>query len=325
MVAKGVHTRHPTSRRGPWLRRLAGTASIVVMVTVAGCEQGAEPSSGPALPSEAAPSTSGLAVSAIDPEAIKAKDFDPSLFTASSADIDNEWWPLPPGTRFVWEGRAFEGGERVERRVIFTVTDLTKVIAGVRTLVGWDRDYNDGFLGEAEIIFLAQDRFGNVWHLGQYREVYEDEFVGGRLWVVGDPVGAEAGILMKADPSPNAPSYSQGFAPPPWDWDDKARVHEMGVSVCVPTSCYDDVLVTDEFEPTVPDAHQLKYYAKGVGNIKVGWFGAGEDEREVMKLVKFVQLSPTAMAKAREQALQLEHRGYAYARTEPAEVRPDSE
>ena len=35
---------------------------------------------------------------AIDPEAIKAKDFDPSLFTANSADIDNEWWPLPPGS-----------------------------------------------------------------------------------------------------------------------------------------------------------------------------------------------------------------------------------
>ena len=254
------------------------------------------------------------------PEDIKASDFDPSLFDEDSANIDNEWWPLQPGTRWVWEGHAFEDGRRVERRVVFVVTDLTKTIAGVRTRVGWDNDYNDGVLGETEIIFLAQDRAGNVWHLGQHREVYEDEFVGSRLWIVGDPEGAEAGILMKADPTQKTRSYSQGFAPPPWDWDDRARVYRTGVQDCVPIDCFDDVLVIDEFEPSVPGAPQLKYYARGGGNIRVGWMGAGEEEREVMVLVKFEQLSPEALAKAREQALAIEYRAYAYARTEPAEI-----
>jgi len=252
-------------------------------------------------------------------EPITTKDFDPDLFGEDSATIDNDWFPLQPGTRYVWEGRAFEDDRRVDRRVVFTVTDLTKVIAGVRTLIGWDRDFNDGQLGESELIFLAQDKYGNVWHLGQYREVYEDEFVGGRVWVVGDPEGAEAGILMKAEPQLGAPSYSQGFAPPPWDWDDRARVHEIGVRTCVPVGCFEDVLVTDEFEPSVPGAHQLKYYARGVGNIRVGWFGRNEDEQEVMVLVKFIQLNPEAMANARGQALELENRAYAYARTSPAE------
>jgi hypothetical protein len=114
----------------------------------------------------------------------------------------------------------------VERRC---ADDLTKVIAGVRTRVGWDNDFNNGFLGETEIIFLAQDTAGNVWHLGQHREVYEDEFVGSRLWVVGDPEGAEAGILMKADPTKTTGSYSQGYAPPPWDWDDRARLYDTGL------------------------------------------------------------------------------------------------
>ncbi|MGQ0670584.1 MAG: hypothetical protein ACT4PO_13075 [Actinomycetota bacterium] len=256
------------------------------------------------------------------PAPTKASDFYPALFGEDSANIDNEWWPQRPGTRFVWEGRAFEDGERVDRRVVFTVTDLTKVIAGVLTRVGWDRDFNDGRLGESELIFLAQDRYGNVWHLGQYREVYEDEFVGGRVWVVGDPEGAEAGILMKAEPRLGEPSYSQGFAPPPWDWDDRARVHRIGARTCVPVDCFEDVLVIDEFEPSVPGAHQLKYYARDVGNIRVGWFGRNEEEREVMGLVKFVQLSPDAIEKVRAQALALEHRAYAYARTPPAEAPP---
>ena len=252
---------------------------------------------------------------------IRAGDFDPSLFDENSANIDNEWWPLTPGKRFVWEGRAFENGQRVDRRVVFTVTDLTKVIAGVRTRVGWDRDFNNGKLGESELIFLAQDMAGNVWHLGQYREVYEDEFVGGRIWVVGDPVGAEAGILMLADPQ-LGDHYSEGFAPPPWDWDDRARVYATGAHVCVPMACYDDVLIIDEFEPSVPGAHQLKYYASGVGDIKVGWYGKHEDEREVMVLTKSFALDAVAMVAARDQALQLEYRGYAYGRTAPAEVTP---
>lgn len=275
-------------------------------------------------PREANPSGTtlerGTTKSETSPANIEAKDFAPGLFDEDSANIDNEWWPLTPGTRFVWKGRAFDDEERVDRRVVFVVTNLTKVIAGVRTRVGWDNDYNNGRLGETELIFLAQDKGGNVWHLGQYREEYDtEEFRGGRVWVVGDPVGAEAGILMKAKPQLGAPSYSQGFAPPPWNWDDRAKVYQMGVRNCVPVGCFDKVLVIDEFEPTIPGAHQLKYYARGVGNIRVGWRGPKEDEQEVMVLVKHQHLSPQALAEARARALELEHRAYAYARTRPAE------
>ena len=227
--------------------------------------------------------------------------------------------PFTPGTRFTWEGRALESGEEIERRVVFTVTDLTKEVAGVRTLVGWDRDYNDGFMSEGELIFLAEDREGNVWHLGQHRETYEDEFVGGRVWVVGDPEGAQAGIMMKADPQPGSPDYSQGYAPSPWSWDDRARLREAGVPTCVQAGCFDDVIVIEEFEPSVPDAFQLKYYARGVGNVRVGWEGGNEGEEEEMELVERVELSPEQLAEARTTALELEHRALAYARIAPAE------
>ena len=130
-------------------------------------------------------------------------DLDPSNFGADSAEVDNPWFPLEPGTHYIWEGRAFDDeGNPVDRKVEFIATDLTKTIAGVRVAVGWDRDYNDDVLGESELTFYAQDRDGNVWHLGEYLEHYADgELDGARLWFPGNPDGAKAGIQMEADPS----------------------------------------------------------------------------------------------------------------------------
>jgi hypothetical protein len=261
-----------------------------------------------------------------DPEqggvATDEKEFDPGNFDENSANVDNPWFPLEPGKRYVWKGRAFnDDGERVDRRVVFTVTDLTKVIGGVRSVVGWDRDFNDGSLGESELVFFAQDKFGNVWHLGEYVEHWiEGELDGGRFWMVGDPEGAEAGLLMPAKPKVGSPSFSQGYAPPPWFWNDRGRVSDF-VRTCVPIGCFDRALVVDEFEPADPGAFQLKYYARGVGGIRVGWRGPNEEEQEEMVLTTFRQLSPEAIAEARAVALQLEHRAYAYGRTPPAEPR----
>jgi hypothetical protein len=253
---------------------------------------------------------------------ITAEDFDPGLFDENSATIDNEWVPFQPGKRFVWKGWTEEAGERVPHRIVFTVTDLTKVINGVRAVVGWDRDYSAGKLIESELIFLAQDKNGNVWHLGQYRENYDEdgEFAGGRAWLVGHLKGAKAGIYMKAKPRRRAPAYSQGFAPAPYYWDDWSVVYRVHQKTCAPVDCYGDVLVIDEFEPTKPGAHQLKYYARGVGNVRVGWRGS-DQEKEVLVLTKVLHLGPRALADARATALEHEARAYVYGRTPPAEPR----
>ena len=58
--------------------------------------------------------------------------------------------------------------------MIFTVTDLTKEINGVRTVVLWDRDINAGKLLEGELALWAQDDDGNVWLLGEYPEEYDE-------------------------------------------------------------------------------------------------------------------------------------------------------
>ncbi|MGH3742325.1 MAG: hypothetical protein ACRDT1_13495, partial [Micromonosporaceae bacterium] len=103
---------------------------------------------------------------------VNAEDFDPANFDQPT-EVDNRWFPLEPGTRFTYQGSAVADGGRDPRRVVFTVTDLTKVVNGVRTLVAWDRDYGSGELQETELAFFAQDNDGNVWNLGEYPEEYE--------------------------------------------------------------------------------------------------------------------------------------------------------
>ena len=63
--------------------------------------------------------------------------------------------------------------QRVPHRFVMNVTDLTKVIGGVRSVVTWDLDYTDGELVEAELAFFAQDKEGNVWRMGEYPEEYD--------------------------------------------------------------------------------------------------------------------------------------------------------
>jgi hypothetical protein len=248
---------------------------------------------------------------------------DLAKFSASTT-VDNAWFPLTPGTRFTWEGGATIDGERLKRMVVFTVTDLTKVISGVRTVVGYDLDYTDGKLEEAEVALWAQDDDGYVWHFGQYPEVYEDgEIVETPAWIHGFE-GALAGISMKFEPEPFGPSYSQGWGPAV-GWNDRAKVFEMGSKTCVPVACYQNVLVIDEFNRDEPDAHQLKYYARGVGNVRVGWAGTLEEEKEVLELTKLEHLSPEDLDEVRQMVLAQDARGYVYSpdvygRTENAQA-----
>ena len=252
-----------------------------------------------------------------------AKDFKRARFDHPT-HIDNRWLPLTPGTQFVYEGSAIvdEKG-RQPRREVTTVTDLSKVIDGVRTLVISEGDYTAGQLSEPELAFFAQDNAGNVWLVGEYPEEYEDgKFDKAPAWISGQK-GARAGITMLAEPRRGGPDYAQGYAPLPVEFTDRARVYKMDQKTCTPVECYKNVLVTEEFNPHEPGAFQLKYYALGVGNVRVGWRGEQEEEKETLELVELNHLSPEALAKVRKKALQMDGRAYerseAYRQTPPAE------
>ena len=213
---------------------------------------------------------------------------------------------------------------RQTRRVVTTVTDLSKVIDGVQTLVIWERDYTAGQLSEPELAFFAQDNAGNVWLVGEYPEEYENgKFDKAPAWISGQK-GARAGIAMLANPKLGSADYAQGFAPPPVDFTDRAKVYKTGQKSCTTVECYENVLVTEEFNPDEPGAFQLKYYASGVGNVRVGWRGKKEEEKEILELVELNHLSPEALAKVRKKAMEMDGRAYersseVYDETPPAQ------
>lgn len=259
--------------------------------------------------------------------------FDRDDFNKHSATIDNKWLPMVPGTQAVFTGSINQGGGpvAVDHQVVFTITDLTKVIKGVRTRVVYDVDINAGEVVEAELAFFAQDKDGNVWNLGEYPEAFEEgEFAGAPFtWIAGQ-AGAKAGIHMFDDPRPATFTYSQGFAPmldPPFL--DCGQVVGTVRRVDVPAGRFKNILVTYETSPLEPDGGvQVKYYAAGVGIVLIG--AVGDPEAETLVLTERVRLSRRALSEIRDAALELDRRAYegedsfaVYRKTRPAEEEDD--
>ena len=233
--------------------------------------------------------------------------------------IDNRYLPLVPGTQRVFEGDV----DGVPHTVTFTVTDLSKEIDDVETLVIWDVDSSEGEVLEAELAFFAQDRAGNVWNLGEYPEEFDGgQFVGApNTWFSGEE-DAEAGIHMAAQPQIGSSLYLQGVAPA-IDFLDCARVVAMGQSVSVPAGNFSDVLETEETNPLVPDdGFQTKQHAPGVGIVKIGFTLPGSST-ESLELTELNQLDREELRAARREALRLDRRGFrfseVYGETDPAE------
>jgi hypothetical protein len=253
-----------------------------------------------------------------------ATAFDPANFP-NPPKIDNQWNPLAPGTQFTLAGEADRGGGLLPHRVVSTVTDLTRMINGVRVVVILEKDINEGELQEAELAFQAQDNAGNLWNLGEFPAEYEDGKFSGApdTWISGLEK-AEPGNLMLADPQLGTPEYLQGWSPD-IDFLDCAKVYKMQQKTCVPVGCYENVMITDERSPLEPESgHQRKYYAPGVGTVRVG--AIDDPEGETLVLAEASRLSPQDLAKVRQEALKLEKNAYKvnklYRQTQPVEALP---
>jgi hypothetical protein len=237
--------------------------------------------------------------------------------------IDNPWYPLVPGTQFILDGTINAGATPSAHRVVFTVTDLTKVLNGVTTRVLWDTDTNDGQLAESELAFQAQDNDGNVWVMGEYPEEYEaGVFVGAPSTWIGGLQGAKAGVLVPGHPSVGTPAFRQGYSPKNRFFD-CGQVFAIGQQVHIGLGNFTNVLVINEWAPLEPTGGiQQKYYAPGVGTIQIG--ALNDPEAETLVLTGLKHLGPPALAAARAEALKLEQRAYqvsdVYRNTLPAEL-----
>jgi len=204
-------------------------------------------------------------------------EFDPANFAGDP--IDNPYFPLEPGTTFIYRGES----EGAPTRDVMTVTDQTKEILGVTTTVVHHLSYEDRVLIEETFDWFAQDVDGNVWYFGEdTKELDEDGNVISTegSWEAGVD-GAEAGIIMLADPK-KGDKYAQENAPDVAE--DMAQVIGFEDSICVQYGCFDNVLVTKEWSPLERGVVEYKYYAEGVGFIYGEMIKGGEETTELVRI-----------------------------------------
>jgi hypothetical protein len=228
----------------PSLRLLA--LALLLVGTAAACgEDEPAPSTTPAGRPSFPPS-----VSPYDPQ------INPSDFVEG---IDNPYMPFEPGTTLVYEGVS----EGQKETVTVFVTNRTKEILGITATIVRDVVTVEGQIAEKTFDWYAQDRYGNVWYLGEDSKEYEDgkPVSSAGSWEAGVD-GARPGIVMLGDPQVGdryRQEYYKGEA------EDFGQVLKLGESVDASLGSFHDVLVTKDWTPLEPEVLENKYYARDVG------------------------------------------------------------
>jgi hypothetical protein len=203
-------------------------------------------------------------------------EIDPANFVEQ---IDNPYFPLTPGTTFVYEDEDEEGATI---DVEIYVTDETREVMGVTTTVVRETEWEDGELVEDTYDWFAQDADGNVWYFGEESNEYEDGEVVSTAgsWEAGVD-GAQPGIIMQADPQIGdvyRQEYYEGEA------EDMAEVIGLDDTATVAYGSFDNVLVTREWTPLEPGIEENKYYAMDVGLLMEEKVEGGSETLELVDI-----------------------------------------
>lgn len=203
--------------------------------------------------------TSAADASANPAEVVQGEPYQPEIqpdgFTTA---ITNPYLPLVPGTVWTYAG----GDERVET----AVTDQTKIVMGIETVVVRDRAFEGDALVEDTLDWFAQDAAGNVWYFGEDTAECEDGRIASRhgAWEAGVD-GAQPGVVMLAQPAVGA-YYRQEFLK--GEAEDVARVLDTDTTVKAGSRTYRDVVVTEDFTALEPDVVEHKAYAATIGLVQ---------------------------------------------------------
>jgi hypothetical protein len=252
------------------MRRVTLALLIVFFGIAAGC--GGDESQ-PASPES--PGTASSPPASTLPKGSEPVEFDPSEFTT---EIDNPYWPMAPGSRWVYRETDAEG---TVQRVVVTVTDKTKMIAaGMEARVVHDQVTEDGEIVEDTFDWYAQDADGNLWYLGEDTTEYENGKPKTKegSWEAGVD-GALAGIIMPADPQVGMTyreEYYKGHA------EDGASIIGVNGLAKVPYGRFEHCVQTRNFSGIEPNVIEEKLYARGVGVILEITVSGGSDRAELL-------------------------------------------
>jgi hypothetical protein len=196
-----------------------------------------------------------------------------------SARVDNPWFPLLRGTRWVYTG--VKDGERT--RDVVTVTDRTKTIEGVPCVAVRDRLYMRGRLEERTTDWYSQDSRGNVWYFGENTaelDAHGHVTSTDGTWKAGAD-GAKAGIYIPGHPRLGQTArqeFLKGHA------EDHFKVIGLFGTVAPPGKA--NTLLTKEWTPLEPGVVDHKMYVRGIGTV-LEQSQRGPDERnELVKVTR---------------------------------------
>jgi hypothetical protein len=183
-------------------------------------------------------------------------------YTSFSANVTNPWFPLRPGSVYVYRG--VKDGKPA--RDVMTVTHETRTVDGARCVVVRDMLYLKGKLEERTQDWYTQDPKGNVWYFGERTaELDEHGHVKSRegSWTAGVN-GAIPGVFMFTHPSVDKSArqeYYKGQA------EDHFQVLSLRKHVKVPFRSSSGAMLTKEWTPLEPDVIDHKYYVRGIGTV----------------------------------------------------------
>jgi hypothetical protein len=173
-----------------------------------------------------------------------------STFTAH---VDNVWFPLRPGSRFVYTGVK----DAQPSRDVVVVTHQTKMIEGVPCISVSDRLYLRGRLEERTTDWYTQDANGNVWYFGEDTAELDSR---GRVtstegtWMAGVD-GARPGIYMTAHPRVGQ------------SWEQEYYKGHAQDQFTVIGAFGGNAVLTQETTPLEPGTVDHKLYVRGVGTV----------------------------------------------------------
>jgi hypothetical protein len=255
----------------------AVTTALIVMGAASGCGGsggfGRAASARPATPARTAAGTGAAASGRPLPQGSEPVPLDPANFTTT---IDNPYWPMRPGGRWVYrEGKA---------RTVVTVMNDTKTVAGIEARVVHDVLTEEGRVSEDTYDWYAQDHDGNIWYMGEATK----EFQKGRppstegSWEAGVD-GAQPGVIVPAHPAVGLTyrqEYLRGRA------EDNGQILAVEQRVQVPYGSFDHTLKTKDYSPLEPKVIENKFYAPGVGPVLAVTVAGGSDKEELLSYAK---------------------------------------